>query len=66
MHSVGVFPQIASVFVASGSKEGEEKEEGLTAQLFPLQRIRITELIKPGGLVNVNDGLGTVGPSTRC
>ncbi|EIW84492.1 ATP-dependent protease La [Coniophora puteana RWD-64-598 SS2] len=64
VHPVGVFAQITSVFSAgSGSAAGSasgsgnaasgapgaEEEEGLTAVLYPHRRIRITELIKPGG-----------------
>ncbi|KAF8955978.1 Lon protease C-terminal proteolytic domain-containing protein [Flammula alnicola] len=57
VHSVGVFAQITSVFAAAatggrgagGVGEGEEKEEGLTAVLYPHRRIRITELVKAGG-----------------
>ncbi|KAI0091152.1 ATP-dependent protease La [Irpex rosettiformis] len=53
VHPVGVFAQITSVFAANsglGAKEGEE--EGLTAVLYPHRRIRITELIQPGGLAS--------------
>jgi len=45
VHPVGVFAQITSVFAAAG-KEEEEKDEGLTAVLYPHRRIRITELVK--------------------
>jgi ATP-dependent Lon protease len=45
VHSVGVFAQITSVFAATGS---DDKEEGLTAVLYPHRRIKITELIKNG------------------
>jgi ATP-dependent Lon protease len=51
VHPVGVFAQITSVFAANsgpGAKEGEE--EGLTAVLYPHRRIRITELVQPGGM----------------
>ena len=49
VHPVGVFAQITSVFSANtGGGEGE-KEEGLTAVLYPHRRIRITELVKAGG-----------------
>ncbi|KDR72582.1 hypothetical protein GALMADRAFT_252724 [Galerina marginata CBS 339.88] len=50
VHPVGVFAQITSVFAAASSGRGEEdKEEGLTAVLYPHRRIRITELVKAGG-----------------
>jgi Lon-like ATP-dependent protease len=54
VHPVGVFAQITSVFTAAGGsplREGGEgeKEEGLTAVLYPHRRIKITELIKAGG-----------------
>lgn len=49
VHPVGVFAQITSVFAAAG-KEGEEKNDGLTAVLYPHRRIRITELVKAGGV----------------
>jgi Lon-like ATP-dependent protease len=52
VHPVGVFAQITSVFSANSgaAKEGEgEKEEGLTAVLYPHRRIKITELVKAGG-----------------
>lgn len=45
VHQVGVFAQITSVFAATGT---EDKEEGLTAVLYPHRRIRIKELVKPG------------------
>lgn len=51
VHAVGVFAQITSVFAANSgpAKEGEgEKEEGLTAVLYPHRRIKITELVKAG------------------
>ncbi|TFK49675.1 ATP-dependent protease La [Heliocybe sulcata] len=44
VHQVGVFAQITSVFAATGT---DEKEEGLTAVLYPHRRIRITDLVKP-------------------
>ena len=47
VHPVGVFAQITSVFTAQGSKD-DDKEEGLTAVLYPHRRIRITELVKNG------------------
>lgn len=47
VHPVGVFAQITSVFsAATGS--GEEREEGLTAVLYPHRRIKISELLKAG------------------
>ncbi|KAG8940834.1 ATP-dependent Lon protease pim1, partial [Tulasnella sp. 408] len=46
VHRVGVFAQITSVFPASGSRE-DDKEESITAVLYPHRRIRITELITP-------------------
>ncbi|KAI0696920.1 ATP-dependent protease La [Cytidiella melzeri] len=51
VHPVGVFAQITSVFAANagpGAKEGEG--EALTAVLYPHRRIRITDLVQPGGL----------------
>ena len=45
VHPVGVFAQITSVFAATGK---DDKEEGLTAVLYPHRRIRITELVKSG------------------
>ena len=47
VHRVGVFAQITSVFPASGSKD-DDKEESITAVLYPHRRIRMTELITPG------------------
>ncbi|OSD06650.1 ATP-dependent protease La [Trametes coccinea BRFM310] len=52
VHPVGVFAQITSVFTASSGKE-DEKEEGLTAVLYPHRRIRITELVKGGQTAKV-------------
>src|SRR6266850_1953012 len=50
VHPVGVFAQITSVFAAaSGPGKEEEKEEGLTAVLYPHRRIKITDLVKTGG-----------------
>lgn len=46
VHRVGVFAQITSIFPATGSKE-DEKDESITAVLYPHRRIRITELITP-------------------
>uniref|UniRef100_A0A0W0FE50 Lon protease homolog, mitochondrial n=1 Tax=Moniliophthora roreri TaxID=221103 RepID=A0A0W0FE50_MONRR len=50
VHPVGVFAQITSVFAAQGQ---EDKEEGLTAVLYPHRRIKITELVKTGGQAKV-------------
>ncbi|KAI0300794.1 ATP-dependent protease La [Russula brevipes] len=49
VHQVGVFAQITSVFAATNvpGKE-DEKEEGLTAVLYPHRRIKITDLVKAG------------------
>lgn len=47
VHEVGVFAQITSVFAAVGRGE-DDKEEGLTAVLYPHRRIKITQLIKAG------------------
>ena len=47
VHPVGVFAQITSVFTAQGSKD-DDKEEGLTAVLYPHRRIRLTDLVKNG------------------
>ncbi|KAH7926372.1 ATP-dependent protease La [Leucogyrophana mollusca] len=47
VHPVGVFAQITSVFAAN-SGSGDDKEEGLTAVLYPHRRIKITELTKAG------------------
>ncbi|KAI9509820.1 ATP-dependent protease La, partial [Russula earlei] len=50
VHPVGVFAQITSVFAATGGPGKEdEKEEGLTAVLYPHRRIKITNLVKAGG-----------------
>jgi len=46
VHPVGVFAQITSVFAAGGKED--EREEGLTAVLYPHRRIRITSLLKAG------------------
>ncbi|KAF9457979.1 Lon protease C-terminal proteolytic domain-containing protein [Collybia nuda] len=67
VHPVGVFAQITSVFTASSSgKDGEDKEDGLTAVLYPHRRIKITELIKAGGKAkvesNTEDDRQTVEP----
>jgi len=48
VHEVGVFAQITSVFAAAGRGD-DDKEEGLTAVLYPHRRIKITELVKAGG-----------------
>ena len=47
VHEVGVFAQITSVFAAVGRGE-DDREEGLTAVLYPHRRIKITELVKRG------------------
>ncbi|KAH7884238.1 Lon protease C-terminal proteolytic domain-containing protein [Phlebopus sp. FC_14] len=47
VHPVGVFAQVTSVFAAN-SGSGEDKEEGLTAVLYPHRRIRMTQLLKAG------------------
>ncbi|EJD07055.1 ATP-dependent protease La [Fomitiporia mediterranea MF3/22] len=44
VHHVGVFAQITSVFAAQSK---DDKEEGLTAVLYPHRRIRLTNLVKP-------------------
>lgn len=51
VHPVGVFAQITSVFAASG--RDDDKEEGLTAVLYPHRRIKITDLVKAGGPAKV-------------
>lgn len=48
VHQVGVFAQITSVFAAAGRGE-DDKEEGLTAVLYPHRRIKILDLVKAGG-----------------
>ncbi|EKM79001.1 hypothetical protein AGABI1DRAFT_75578 [Agaricus bisporus var. burnettii JB137-S8] len=50
VHSVGVFAQITSVFAAA-RRDGDDKEEGLTAVLYPHRRIRIADLVKAGSAV---------------
>ncbi len=45
VHDVGVFAQITSVFAATGK---DEKEEGLTAVLYPHRRIKLTSLVHTG------------------
>jgi len=52
VHRVGVFAQITSVFTASG--KDDDKDEGLTAVLYPHRRIKITELLKAGESVPPN------------
>ncbi|KAF8837274.1 ATP-dependent protease La [Paxillus ammoniavirescens] len=47
VHPVGVFAQITSVFAAN-TGSGNDKEEGLTAVLYPHRRIKMTELLKAG------------------
>ena len=54
VHPVGVFAQITSVFTAQGSKD-EDKEEGLTAVLYPHRRIKITELVKNGSVAKIEE-----------
>jgi len=63
VHPVGVFAQITSVFAAN-SGTGDDKEEGLTAVLYPHRRIRITELIKGGDAssANIQEETQTVTP----
>ncbi|KAG0700168.1 Lon protease C-terminal proteolytic domain-containing protein [Suillus ampliporus] len=64
VHPVGVFAQITSVFAAN-SGTGDDKEEGLTAVLYPHRRIKITELIKGGehtSTANVQEEPQTVTP----
>ncbi|KAG6805970.1 hypothetical protein H0H93_003742, partial [Arthromyces matolae] len=57
VHPVGVLAQITSVFTPQiTGKEGEEKEEGLTAVLYPHRRIKINNLVKAGGVVTVEGG----------
>jgi Lon-like ATP-dependent protease len=46
VHPVGVFAQITSVFAAGG--KDDDREEGLTAVLYPHRRIKITRLLKAG------------------
>ncbi|KAI6108343.1 Lon protease C-terminal proteolytic domain-containing protein [Pisolithus sp. B1] len=47
VHPVGVFAQITSIFAAN-TGSAEDKDEGLTAVLYPHRRIKMTELIKAG------------------
>lgn len=47
VHQVGVFAQITSIFAAN-TGSGEDKDEGLTAVLYPHRRIKMTDLIKAG------------------
>ncbi|OJA19639.1 hypothetical protein AZE42_06648 [Rhizopogon vesiculosus] len=64
VHPVGVFAQITSVFAAN-SGTGDDKEEGLTAVLYPHRRIKITELTKAGehpSTANVQEEPQTVTP----
>ncbi|KAH8112730.1 ATP-dependent protease La [Phellopilus nigrolimitatus] len=69
VHDVGVFAQITSVFAASGK---DDKDEGLTAVLYPHRRIKLTELVKSGAAASTAsvvdvaegvDGLPTPPPS---
>lgn len=55
VHQVGVFAQITSVFAAQGK---DEKEEGLTAVLYPHRRIRLTGLVKPASASATESGTG--------
>lgn len=49
VHPVGVFAQITSVFAATSvTGKDDDKEEGLTAVLYPHRRIKITDLVKGG------------------
>jgi Lon-like ATP-dependent protease len=64
VHPVGVFAQITSVFAAaSGPGKEDEKEEGLTAVLYPHRRIKITDLVKASGSHLSTAQLGEVDPS---
>jgi ATP-dependent Lon protease len=47
VYDVGVFAQITSVFATVGRGE-DDREEGLTAVLYPRRQIKITELVKSG------------------
>ncbi|KAF4571626.1 ATP-dependent Lon protease pim1 [Pleurotus pulmonarius] len=56
VHPVGVFAQITSIFAANSvGSTGEEKEEGLTAVLYPHRRIKITDLVKAGQVAQVEE-----------
>ncbi|THU95698.1 ATP-dependent protease La [Dendrothele bispora CBS 962.96] len=69
VYDVGVFAQITSVFsantstgstssgdaAATGAAPDKEKEEGLTAVLYPHRRIKITELVKAGGVFDPSE-----------
>lgn len=48
VHPVGVFAQITSVFRTGNGEEGQDKDEGLTAVLYPHRRIKLTELVQAG------------------
>ena len=63
VHQVGVFAQITSVFAAVGRGE-DDKEEGLTAVLYPHRRIKITELVKAGPAKTPQGEPQTVEPPT--
>jgi Lon-like ATP-dependent protease len=64
VHPVGVFAQITSVFAAaSGPGKEDEKEEGLTAVLYPHRRTKITDLVKASGSQLSTAQLGEVDPS---
>ncbi|KAI0359783.1 ATP-dependent protease La [Trametes cingulata] len=64
VHPVGVFAQITSVFTAASTKE-DEKEEGLTAVLYPHRRIRITELVKGGPSAKVQPADNAQGDAAK-
>ena len=63
VHEVGVSAQITSVFAAVGRGE-DDREEGLTAVLYPHRRIKITELVKPGPAKPPQVQLQSVEPPT--
>ncbi|KAF8874652.1 hypothetical protein BD779DRAFT_1678625 [Infundibulicybe gibba] len=50
---VGIFSQITSVFAATG--RDNDREEDLTAALYLHRRIKITDLVKAGGLAKVQE-----------
>lgn len=64
VHPVGVFAQITSVFNAAPTPgaTGEEAEEGLTAVLYPHRRIRISNLVRAGGVTST--GVQAEDPNT--
>ncbi|KAG8882660.1 ATP-dependent Lon protease pim1 [Tulasnella sp. 332] len=65
VHPVGVFAQITSVFPASTGNAEDGKEESLTAVLYPHRRIRITELITPGGKGSSMASIGEVAQAVK-